>query len=327
VRRVGITGASGFLGAAVLRHLAARGDCFVRALTRSSPPAGAPRGPTITWQQGDLTSPSDCQDFVDGLDAILHFAHTNTPLTSDRHLPSDARLSLLPTLNLLEALRQRGGRAQLLYASSGGAVYGRRAGGGAPFREDDPCSPASSYGIQKLAAEHYVRLATERGWVQGSCLRIGNPYGVLLPPERRQGLIGVLLAELVRGRPVTLFGDPQNVRDYVHLSDLCALLDVLLARAAAGFEVWNVGSGVGHSVREVVSLLERLHGRRVEVQTNSSIVGAGDLPSWVVLDVTKSAQALGWRPSVSLEEGLARLYRQAFGCSRGASRRLTIPLG
>lgn len=326
MRRVGITGASGFLGAAVLRHLAARGDCFVRALTRSSPPTAAPRGSTITWQQGDLTSPSDCQDFVEDLDAVLHFAHTNTPLTSDRHLPSDGMLSLLPTLTLLEALRQRGGRAHLLYASSGGAVYGRRAER-APFREDDPCSPTSSYGIQKLAAEHYVRLATERGWVRGTCLRIGNPYGVLLPPERRQGLIGVLLSELVRGRPVTLFGDPQNVRDYVHLSDLLALLDLLLPRAAAGFEVWNVGSGVGHSVREVVALLERLHGRRVEVQTNSSIAGAGDLPSWVVLDVSRGAQALGWRPAVTLEEGLARLYREAFGCARSASRRLTIPLG
>lgn len=314
MHHIGISGASGFLGTSLLEHLAARSDCVVRALTRSPPATTAPRGPTITWQQGDLTSARDCSTFAAGLDTIIHFAHTNTPLTSDRHLPSDGMLNLLPTLTLLEAIRdQGGGKLHLIYASSGGAVYGRREDR-TPFREEDPCCPTSSYGIQKLAAEHYIRLATERGWLVGTCLRIGNPYGVLLPPERRQGLIGVFLSQLARGRPVSLFGNPANVRDYVHLSDLWALIDAVLGRTV-GFEVFNVGSGVGHSVNEIVQLIEGVHGRRIEVQTVSSIAGAEELPSWVVLDVGKSLRLLGWRPNIRLEEGLARLYQ---GSARAA---------
>ena len=303
--KIGITGASGFLGVSLIQYLGRQARCQIRALDRILRPEILAEASYVAWQTGDLASEEDCARFVDGLDVIIHLAHTNTPLTSNHHLPSDASLNLIPTLTLLEAIRKAQGRPHFIYPSSGGAVYGRPAEH-RPFRESDGCQPVTSYGIQKLAAEHYIRLAAESGWLSGTCLRIGNPYGVLLPPERKQGLIGVIFSQLVHHQPVTIFGDANNIRDYIHLEDVCSMFHTLLDRSGQ-FEIFNVGSGVGHSVKAILDLLASLLGRKIEVRVEPANEDADKLVPWVVLDISKSAQCLRWQPTVTLEEGLARL--------------------
>ena len=142
------------------------------------------------------------------------------------------RRTSFPTLTLIEALRATGNRAHVVFASSGGAVYGDAANR-RPFREDDACRPQTSYGIQKLTAEHYLRMASEHGWLTATTLRVANPYGVLLPPERRQGFIGTAVAQIRAGDPVRVFGNPANVRDYVHIADVCRAFELALVAARA----------------------------------------------------------------------------------------------
>jgi UDP-glucose 4-epimerase len=304
---VGMTGATGFLGGYLLRSLVSTGRCEIRGLSRS--PANLPATPQgVVWQRGDLSSGRDSDTFVNGLDAVIHLAHANTPLSSLRDWASDALLNLTPTLNLIEALRRQRRRINLVFASSGGAIYGSR-NHLAPFSESDPTNPQSPYGVVKLTIENYLRLAAEEGLSRVSVLRIGNPYGTLLLPERRQGLIGVAMNQVLRGEPVPIYGSPQNVRDYVHLSDVARIVEICL-EPKWQFEIFNVGSGRGVSTEDVVALIEKTIGVPVARREVPGVVDAERLPSWVVLDIHKAAETLGWSPQVSLSDGIKRLYRE-----------------
>jgi UDP-glucose 4-epimerase len=301
--RLAVTGASGFLGSVLTSHLAAAGHEVV-ALTRTLPRHKGSEPAGVEWVQGDLGSPHDTAEFVAGADTVVHLAWTNTPLTSNVHLPSDANANMIPTLTLLEALRESRSLPHIVFASSGGTVYGP-ACDGRPFRESDACRPQSSYAIQKLAVEHYLRMASKHGWLTATVLRIGNPYGVLLPPERMQGFIGTAVSQLRAGAAIRVFGSPKNVRDYVHVDDLCPAFDGALLPTDP-FDVFNIGSGTGHSVEDVVNLIEELEGEEVEVRYEHP-AAADDLPSWVVLDSGKARDRLGWSAAVTLRAGLDQL--------------------
>jgi len=293
----GITGSSGFIGSFLARRLAAAGSTSLRLLVRNTVDTG-PAGAEI--YRGDLHSRADCERFVEGLSVIYYLAHENTPVNSDVDQPNDVRVNLEPLLNLLRAVERAGARPQIVYFSSGGAVYARNENR-SPYRETDPCSPSSSYGILKLAAEQYLRLAADRGYLTATVLRVGNAYGTLLPRHRMQGLIGVALNSVLNGIPVRVFGNLGNVRDYVHLDDICAMADrVSVPRGA--FEVFNVGSGRGYSVAEILQAIRESHGGPIELEVNE---GEGKwLTDWVVLDVAKARRERGWQPAVDLTSGI-----------------------
>lgn len=307
--RVGITGASGFIGRALLTRLAARDDLDIVALTRTIPAFFVPAQEHVHWIQGDLMSPPDAAAFVDGLEVIVHLAHTNTPLTSNKDLPSDAAMNLVPTLTLVQALREASSSCHVVFASSGGAIY-RGTPDRAPLTEEAPVGPTTSYGIQKLAAELYLSLAADEGWLSATTLRIGNAFGGPLPPERLQGFLGVAAAQLASGDPIRVFGDPTNVRDYVHLDDVCRALELGMSRGP-GYEVFNIGSGRGASVAELVDLLGQVANTMPRVDHQPPSRDAQRLPGWIVLDSSKAARELGWSPSVTLEAGVRSLWEEA----------------
>jgi UDP-glucose 4-epimerase len=295
--RTGITGSSGFIGSYLTRWLAASGCASLRLLVRNTV-SSEPEGAELC--QGDLHSRADCERFVEGLQVIYYLAHENTPVNSDLDQPNDVRVNLEPLLNLLQAVQQAGTRPQIVYFSSGGAVYGRRQDR-IPFRETDPCSPSSSYGILKLAAEQYLRLAADRGYLTATVLRVGNAYGALLPRHRMQGLIGVALSSLLKEAPIRVFGETSNVRDYVHLEDICVLANQVSVPYGP-FTILNVGSGVGYSVAQVLKIVEDCHGSPIRTEIHP---GQGRwLTDWAVLDISKAARECGWHPAVSLNAGI-----------------------
>lgn len=306
-RLIGVTGASGFMGKYIARYLVATGRYRLRALSRfAAEPENAREG--IDWRRGDLTSPHDCEAFVHDLGAIIHLAHTNTPLSSHRDWAVDAALNIVPTLNLIEALRKGGRRVDLVFASSGGAMYELRADRSA-FKESDPAHPNSPYGVAKLAIENYLRLAADQRWLRVAVLRIGNAYGTPLPPQRRQGLIGVAIHHVLRGEPVPVYGDSRNVRDWVHLEDVAEVVERCL-EPRRPFDIFNVGSGRGASTDEVLDLIEKVVGHKVRRRRLADVEDADRLVSWAVLDITKAQRELGWRPRISLEDGIRKLIQE-----------------
>ena len=295
---IGIAGATGFVGSYLSRYLGVRAPGSIRLLTRNAEVSQDAEQFHVIC--GDLLSAADCERFVDGLDVIYYLAHTNSPVNSDRDQVSDTMCNLIPLLNFIRAVERVGKRPQIVYFSSGGAVYGSRLGGD-PYRETDPCHPASSYGIQKLAAEQYLRLAAAHGHLTATVLRVGNAFGTLLPQHRSQGLIGVAVNNVLHGRPVRVFGNPHNVRDYVHLEDVCSIAQ-RVAEPRGPFMVLNVGSGEGHSVLQILALIESCCGSPISIETDADC--GRQLVDWVVLDNSLARREYGWSPAVGLRSGI-----------------------
>jgi UDP-glucose 4-epimerase len=307
IKLIGLTGATGVIGSRLLAKLVTtHPELRVRCFARNIP---ADRiSENVEWFQGDLMSEADCGEFVQGLDAIGHFAQSNTPAISDRHWPSDLVSNIGATLNLLEALRRRGDRpCHFLFASSGGSVYGHGNPAGGLYSEVDPCSPLSPYGIQKLAIEHYLHLASQQGWLTATVLRISNVYGSILPPERRQGLIGVSISRMLDGQKIQIFGSEDTVRDYVHVDDVtrAAIQGIFQTEP---FNIFNIGAGVGHSVREVLAILERVSGHPVVKEASDFGKNSFRLTPHVVLSIEKARRELGWEPLIPLGKGISDLW-------------------
>jgi UDP-glucose 4-epimerase len=297
----GILGATGFIGSYLSRRVAAHSEAPLRLLIRNNLKASP--APSAEVMVGDLGTRADCERFARGLDVIYYLAHTNTPLNSDLDPVQDAALNLPPLLNLLDAIRHLGAKPHIVYFSSGGALYAPRPGR-VPYRESDACAPRSSYGILKLTAEQYLRLAADRGELTATVLRVCNAYGTLLPEYRLQGLIGVALSHLLHGKPVRVFGNTGNVRDYVHLDEVCGMA---LKASVPGrpFDIFNVGTGLGHSVQEVMAIIEDCYGAPFPIQMEA---GRGQgLTDWVVLDCSRAREELGWSPVIDLRTGIARM--------------------
>ena len=309
--RVGITGASGLIGRHVVSHFLDHApNVSLRCLARKIPPHTA--DDRLVWLPGDLISKVETGEFVDGLDVVIHLAQAGGPARSDRDWAGDHAANGQITLNLLQALRDRDGPpAHFVYASSGGSVYGPWRN--QPFRESDDCLPLSPYGIQKLAAEHYLRLAVEQGWLTARVLRIGNAYGAILPPEQLQGVIGVSVKRVHQGLPVRLLGSAETVRDYVHLDDLAFAFALAAGTqintgASPAWSVLNVGSGEGVSTQHIFDLIGEISGRPVAVEQADYGMQAFALTPHVVLNVAKAGCELAWRPAVPLRDGIARLW-------------------
>ena len=299
----GVAGSSGFIGSYLSRYLASKEFGPLRLLTRNSTNRQSHAG--TEFLHGDLLSRADCERFADGLQSIYYLAHNNSPVDSDADLPGDALANLVPLLNLIQTIRQLGTKPHIVYFSSGGAVYAPKHDR-IPFQEEDPCGPLSSYGIQKLAAEEYLRLASHKGHLTATVLRVGNAYGGLLSQFRLQGLIGVAINCVLLGQPVRLFGSANNVRDYIHLQDISEIA----ARAIVPrrpFTVINVGSGVGYTVLDVLHLIEQRLGQPVITQGDQN--HGNWLTDWVVLDNTKAREEFGWSPMVDLRAGIDGIFR------------------
>jgi len=304
-RLIGITGSSGMIGARLLPALLAADDTVrVRCLVRH--PQLRKPSDRVEYLVGDLLSEADCDDFVTGLDVVVHLAQSNSPVSSNRHWPSDLSGNLLLSVHLLEALRQRRKPCHFVYASSGGAIYGNHPDV-VNYDEDLPCRPLSPYGIQKLAVEHYLRLAVAQGWLTARVLRISNAYGSLLPAERRQGLIGVAVGRHLAKLPVDLFGSAETIRDYIHIDDVTTAILLGLA-GHDGCSVMNISSGEGHSVRQILDILGEVSGREVDVHQSEFGEQQFALTPRTVLDNSRARKALGWNPSVPLRGGIQRLW-------------------
>lgn len=299
--KIGITGATGFLGSYLVEYLKDK-KYPVLSMTRKAQKLNE----GVEYFVGDLISKADCRDFVNKVDVIIHLAHSSTPMTSDKDIASDLTLSLTPSLNLLEAIKESGKKCHLIYASSGGTVYGKGKDK-IPFKETDFCSPICSYGVQKYTIENYIKIYAEQGFLTSTILRISNPYGVLLPSNRKQGLIGVVLNRLLNKEKVQIFGDPANIRDYVHLDDMSRAFELSLNKR--GFNIFNIGSGEGYSVSEVLEIIEK-HTNIVMEKEFAEMDEAKRLCDWVVLDISSAKKELNWEPRIKLEEGLGKLCEQ-----------------
>ena len=248
---------------------------------------------------GDFLNPWALAPALEGTELVFHLVSTTLPKNSNENPVYDVESNVLGSLRLLELCREHGVR-KLVYVSSGGTVYGVPRT--TPIAEDHPTEPISSYGIHKLMVEKHLALAHRLHGLEYRIVRPANLYGPRQRLDIEQGAVAVFLDRALRDRPIKIWGDGSVVRDYVYVADA---VDAMLK--AASFEgtqrIFNIGSGRGTSLNELVGEIEKLLGRRVKVEHSGA--RAVDVPI-NVLDASLAERHLGWRASTPLGEGLRR---------------------
>lgn len=294
-----VVGGNGFIGGHLVERLLEK-DQAVRIYGRGpgeyrTVPAGA------EYVEGDLGNYGLIREAVSGMEVVYHFVSTTLPKTSNDDPVYDVRSNLVDTIQLLEVCVEAGVR-KVVFASSGGTVYG--VPDAVPIREDHSTDPISSYGIVKIAIEKYLRLFHHLHGLDYTVLRISNPYGPYQNPASQQGVISVFLHRIYTGRPITVWGDGSVVRDYLYVSDLIDALEAVSSTETEG-KVFNVGSGHGVSLKELIGLMTSVLDEQPVVEYLPS--RALDVPA-SVLDVGLARRELGWEPKTDLREGIARTW-------------------
>lgn len=303
---IGITGANGYIGRYLTEKLADLPNHEVIAFVRSTKAVEYFFEKGINVIRCDLEDRQACVDLVGQVDSVIHLAHSGYPLSQSGDLVASTIKNITPTLNLLDAIRFSSNPVRLIYASSGGTVYAMRKTRRS-FQEIDDCAPSTPYGIEKHTLENYIRYYSAAFGFDALIYRLSNPYGVLLESERMQGLIGVALNKILNKEPVKIYGDPGNVRDYLHFDDMVRAFELGLTTSCSS-GVYNIGSGVGYTVSGVLDRIENNVGFKIHREYVSN-QAAGKLPAWVVLDASKAKEVFGWEPLINLDEGLERLCR------------------
>lgn len=301
--RVLVLGGAGFIGSNVVKALIARG-LRPRVLTRPSRSMVNLRDVVdqIELIHGDFMDDNAVRAALHGMDTVFHLVTTTFPSMVQQSTQYDLLSNLLPTIHMLELARHKGVK-RVVYASSGGTIYGEPQR--TPIPEDHPLAPKSAYGQSKLTIENYLSFYARTTPLQVSILRLSNPYGPAQNAFGAQGLIGVAMGCARDGRPVKVFGEGRAVRDYLYIDDVVQAMLCAVEHPAC---IVNVSSGEGRSVADVLAAVERASGRRIERQVVPE--REGDVLA-NVLDNTRARALFDWQPRVGLDEGLTRTW-QAF---------------
>ena len=241
-----------------------------------------------------------------GFDLVNHHAAQIDVRVSVDDPVADARVNIAGLLNVLEAARASGTR-RVVFVSSGGVVYGEPET--YPTPESAPKQPVSPYGVSKLAGECYLNYYREIHGLDYVALRYGNVYGPRQDPHGEAGVVAIFCNRLIEGKPLTIYGDGEQVRDYVYVEDvasanLMASEMALEERPGIDARAYNVGTQDATSVNTLATLLEEIAGvHRGRVHSDAR---PGDVRRNTV--DTARIRALGWAPAHDLREGLARTF-------------------
>jgi UDP-glucose 4-epimerase len=310
--KVLVTGGAGFIGSHIAERLVKEGH---RVVVVDNEATGRREHvpPLAHYIKGDVSRLDELSPvFGDGLDAVFHIAGQVSLIRSFTDPLIDLRTNVMGTVNVLQmCLKHRVPR--LLYASSM-TVYGNTQI--LPTPEETPACPVSYYGITKYAAERYVHATAGRpdmGFdfrvtsfrmynVYGSRQALDNPY---------QGVLGIFLGNLLRGEPITIFGDGEQSRDFVYVGDIVDAWVGSLANPASFGQVFNLGSGRQTTINQLADLCLAAFGRSRKNHTICYEPGRPGEQRFVEADTTRARSILGWQPATSFTAGLAETVRWA----------------
>jgi UDP-glucose 4-epimerase len=293
-----ITGGAGFIGSHLADAFLSRGDRVLilddlSGGKRENVPAGA------ELHVLDIRSPEAAALVREsGIDLLVHHAAQMDVRRSVENPAFDADVNILGSLNLAEAAR-RGGVRQILFASTGGAIYGEQ--DYFPADEQHPARPVSPYGVSKLSFERYLFYFHVAYGLNATCLRYANVYGERQNPHGEAGVVAIFLSRLLAGQAPTINGEGLQTRDYVHVSDVVKAN--LLAAGKPGFHIYNVGTGVETSVVTLYRELARASGSQLEAKHGPAKPGEQQRS---VVDARLIKAELGWPEPLPLRQGLER---------------------
>ncbi|RMF41846.1 MAG: NAD-dependent epimerase/dehydratase family protein [Anaerolineae bacterium] len=292
-----ITGAAGFLGAALANTLAREGH-EVRGVDDLSTGDPSALYDDVLFTRGDVNDRPKLWTLLQGVDCVYHLAARVSVPESVLYPREYNAVNVGGTVSLMEAMRDVGVK-RVVYISSG-AVYGDQMQ--QPLREDMRPKPRSPYAVSKLAGEFYVRTIGALWGIETVVLRVFNAYGPGQHlPASHPPVIPNFLRQALRGGTLVVHGDGKQTRDYVFVDDVVRAMVAAATASRAVNEIINVGSGTETSVRDLVDLALKLTRGHATVVENSHTGGG---VARMCADISRAATLLGYTPRVSLEDGL-----------------------
>jgi UDP-glucose 4-epimerase len=293
-----VLGAGGFIGTNLCSRLAQRGANVVAfGRTLLFPEALA----DCQWMTGDFFNTTDLANAVEGADFVVHALSTATPAKSNESPMTDVEDNLIGSLRLINVCMSKGIK-RLIILSSGGTVYGPDVS--VPTQEDAANDPICSYGIVKLAVEKYLAMYRRQGKLDSVVLRVANPFGPYQLPKA-QGVIAATIYKVLMNQSPEIWGDGCVIRDYIYIEDL---IDAILAAAKLNDpqapHLYNIGSGIGKSLNEVVGSIAEIHGA---IHITRLPGRAVDVPV-SILDIQRAERFLNWQPRTDWKKGLDLTY-------------------
>jgi UDP-glucose 4-epimerase len=292
-----IVGGGGFLGKNLAGLLLSEGQP-VRIFERIGyDRLQFPQHKDIEWSFGDYASQDDISPALRNIEVVYLFASTTTPKTSNDDFGYDIESNLVATVSFLGIASQHAIR-KIIFPSSGGTVYGVPEN--TPIPETHSNHPICSYGINKLAIEKYLALFQRQYGLDYTILRISNPYGPYQPVNSGQGVVATFLHKVINNEEIEIWGDGSTIRDYVYVADVARAL-LQAANKNSAQRIFNIGSGLGHDLNEILVQIEQVVGKKARRRHLAGRLL--DVPA-NVLDIGMARQILDWSPAYNLHEGL-----------------------
>jgi len=302
-----ILGGHGFIGSHIVELLSNTGHSL-RVLARKKSEIKY-KGELIL---GDFFDDTKLSEALVGIDTVVHCISTTVPKSSEMDPIYDIKSNLIGIVRLLQLMKAHN-VPNLIFLSSGGTVYGNSSS--SPITEDSALNPVSSYGAVKVAMEKFIGLSELNWGVKSIIIRPSNPYGERQGFKGLQGLISVVLKSTFDESPVLIYGDGSMLRDYVYVQDVAKLICRAIDSNRSG--IYNAGSGVGHSVNQIISTIEKVSGKKVQRLYQEA--RSFDVKN-VVLSSELTQRHFGWKSTTTLESGIRKQYEWLKGRNDSANR-------
>ncbi|MCF5233280.1 MULTISPECIES: NAD-dependent epimerase/dehydratase family protein [unclassified Pseudomonas] len=293
-----IFGGGGFIGSTIADQLLKEGHSLrIFERPRVEPYRKFTDDESVEWITGDFQSKHNLHSAMEGTDGILHLVSTTLPKSSNEDTIYDIQTNVVSTLNMLDSMVELNIK-KIVFISSGGTVYGRPQQ--MPIPETHPTEPEVSYGISKLTIEKYLYLYSQLHGIEPITLRVANPYGERQRIETAQGAVAAFINRAVANNPIEIWGDGSVTRDYIYIKDLADAF-VKALRYTGKQQVFNLGSGTGTSLNELINVIEKIVKKPIERTYKPG--RPFDVPV-NVLDCSLAERELGWSAQHNLADGL-----------------------
>ena len=301
MRKFLVLGGSGFIGRELIGKLSSEDEVIVADTVMADEFS---KMSNVRFMPMDFVHTNAFEPYLDGVDTVIHLICTLFPSDGTEDLQQDIESNVLSTIRLLDCIVSKG-KIKLLFLSSGGTVYGN--GGNLPTRESDPQHPFCKYALIKTMIEKTIELYRNQRSLDAVIVRLSNPYGFLRNRGRTQGLIPIMIDRFLKNETLTVWGNGQNVRDYIYIDDAIAGILAILGYEGHEWE-FNIGSGIGISIDELIQLIgKRLGLIQTPVEYTAARICDLDMN---VLDISKLTRFTGWRPAIDIHTGIDLVIKQ-----------------
>lgn len=292
-----VTGGAGFIGSNLVQFLVNKGHGIVVLDDLST---GHQKNlkpfPSVTFVKGDVRNLETVKKAMAGCDTVFHLAANISNVKSIEFPRFDAEVNILGTLNIVEAVKELKVK-NLIYSSSAG-IFGEPYY--QPINEDHPCNPVSPYGVGKWAAEKEVLCLSKMYGFRAVCLRYFNVYGINQRYDAYGNVIPIFITHILKGEPISIYGDGEQTRDFVHVSDL-AQANLTVAEKNHVEGTFNLGFNQAVTINQLVQILREIMPEKITViRTNPR---PGDVRHSLA-DTSRANKVFGYKPQTNLKEGL-----------------------